>query len=258
VDGGETGDRTEFALRRGRRALVTRPREEAEKMAAALAERGIRALIEPLLQVHFHAGAPDLTGVQAVLCTSANGVRALARVTHQRGLPLLAVGDATARRARAEGFTEVASAAGTVADLVDLAVVRLRPRGGRLVHVAGDVVTGDLGGALRAHGFMTERSILYEARPVAALSEAAAHALQYGTIDFAMFFSPRTATIFVGLAGSAGVAGGCRAITTLSISASADAPLAGLPWRDRYIAEKPNQQALLDRLDRILAARRQG
>jgi len=252
------GDRTGLALRRGLRALVTRPREEAENLAVALAERGIGALVEPLLQVHFQAAALDLTGVQAVLCTSANGVRALARVTHQRGLPLLAVGDATAARARAEGFTEVASAAGTVADLVDLAVARLRPRDGRLVHVAGDVVTGDLAGALRAHGFMTERIILYEARPVAALSEAAVHAVRCGTVDFAMFFSPRTATIFVGLAGSAGVAGGCRAITTLSISAAADAPLAGLPWRDRWVAEKPNQPALLERLDRILAARRQG
>jgi uroporphyrinogen-III synthase len=259
VDGSETSDPTEFPVRRGPRALVTRPREEAQDLAVALAERGISVLVEPLMQVHFRASAaPDLEGVQAVLCTSANGVRALARVTDERRLPLLAVGDATAARARAEGFTGVASAGGAVADLVDLAVARLRPQGGRLVHVAGDFVAGDLVGALQAHGFMTERSILYEARPAAALSEAAVHALRCGAIDFAIFFSPRTATIFVGLAGLAGISAWCHTITTFSISAAADAPLAGLPWRDRWVAEKPNQQGLLDRLDRVLGERRQG
>jgi Uroporphyrinogen-III synthase HemD len=95
-----------IASRRGLQALVTRPREEAEKLATALAARGIETLIEPMLQVHFRSAAsPDLTGVQAVLCTSANGVRALARASAERRLPLLAVGDATAERAHAEGFS---------------------------------------------------------------------------------------------------------------------------------------------------------
>jgi uroporphyrinogen-III synthase len=254
VDGGQAR-----ALRRGRWALVTRPREEAENLAAALSVRGIGALVEPLLQVHFRAPAAlDLSGVQAVLCTSANGVRALARVTDERRLPLLAVGDATAARARAEGFAEAASAGGAVADLVELAVAQLRPQGGRLVHITGDVVAGDLVAALRAHGFMIERSVLYEARAVAALSEAAVRALRRAAIDFAMFFSPRSATIFVELARVAGVTRCCAGITALSISAGADAALAGLPWRDRWVAKKPNQQGLLDRLDRILGEQRPG
>lgn len=259
MDGGEARDPTRVARRQGSRALVTRPREEAESLAAALSARGIGALIEPLMQVHYRAGAaPDLGGVQAVLCTSANGVRALARVTDKRGLPLLAVGDATAARARAEGFTEVASAGGAVADLVGLVAARLRPQDGRLLHVAGDVVAGDLASALREHGFITERSVLYEARPVAALSESAVRALRCGTIDFAVFFSPRTAAVFVRLAGVAGVAACCRTISALSISTAADAALAALQWRDRQIAEKPNQPALLDRLDIVLGEGRPG
>src|SRR6266478_91268 len=96
--------------RHGMRALVTRPREEAETLAAALASRGVEAIIQPLLEVYYRQAAPALAGVQAILCTSANGVRALARSSDERGLPLFAVGDATASRARAEGFTAVWSA----------------------------------------------------------------------------------------------------------------------------------------------------
>jgi uroporphyrinogen-III synthase len=239
------------------RALVTRPRAEAEGLAAALAARGVEAIIEPMMQVQFlTAASPDLAGVQAVLCTSANGVRALAGVTDERMLPILAVGDATASRARAEGFATVESAGGAVADLVWLAVQRLRPQDGRLLHVAGNVVAGDLVAELRENGFAIDRIVLYEAQPIAMLSEVTLGALRSASIDFALFFSPRTAAIFTRLANAAAAAKCCAKITALSISAAADAALAGLPWLDRRTAETPNQPALLDLLDNLLAERR--
>jgi uroporphyrinogen-III synthase len=238
------------------RALVTRPREEAESLAAALAARGVDAVLEPMMDVHFCATtAPDLAGVQALLCTSANGVRGLARITGERDLPLLAVGDATASRARAEGFTNVASAGGSIADLLRLAVMRLRPQDGRLLHIGGEIVAGDLVGALRAQGFTTERSVLYDTRPVAALRPSVVGLLCAGMIDLALFFSPLTAEIFVRLANSAGVAACCRTVAALSISAATDAALSALSWHDRHVAEKPSQPALLDRLDRVLSER---
>jgi uroporphyrinogen-III synthase len=256
VGHGERANSAEITRCRVLRALVTRPREEALSLAAALACRGIDAVIEPMMEVHYRtAVALDPANVQAVLCTSANGVRALARITRERDRPLLAVGDATASRARAEGFTNVASAGGDITDLVRLAVMRLRPKGGRLLHIAGEVVAGDLSAALRAQGFSSERIVLYDARPVGAFSESAIGALCSGEIDFAVFFSPRTAAIFVELVNGAGLAACCRTITALSISPAADAALATLSWRDRHVAEKPSQAALLDQLDRILGER---
>ena len=241
------------------RALVSRPREESESLSAALATRGIDAVIEPLMEVHYRTPAIlDLGGVKAVLCTSANGVRALARASKERGVPIFAVGDATALRARAEGFTAVESAGGDVNDLVRLTAERLRPQDGALLHIAGEAVAGDLVGALRARGFMIERSILYEARPVTALSPMSVDALRSGAIGFALFFSPRTAAVFARLAGSACVAECCGTITALSISVAADAALSDLPWLERHIAERPNQPALLDILDRVLGKRRRG
>jgi uroporphyrinogen-III synthase len=239
------------------RALLTRPREESESLAAALAARGVEAIIEPMMKVRFPAAAsPDLVGVQAVLCTSANGVQALARVTDERGLPIFAVGDATASRARAEGFATVESARGAVADLVRLALEKLRPQDGRLLHISGNAVAGDLVGSLREQGFAINRIVLYEAQPAATLSKVTLGALRSGSIDSAFFFSPRTAAIFTRLASAASVAKCCGKITALSISAAADGALAELAWLDRRIAETPTQPALLALLDHLLAERR--
>ena len=245
--------------RLGRRALVTRPRAEAVALAEALAMRGIEAIIEPLLDIHYRdEPAPDLAGVQAVLCTSANGVRALARLSGDRGIALFAVGEATAARARDEGFAQVESAGGNVEDLARLARQLLRPDAGRLLHVAGSDVAGDLAGQLREDGFAVDRVVLYEARPVPGLSAPTAAALQSGLVDFALFFSPRTAAVFTRLAEQAGAGAAMRGVTAVSISAAADRGLGDLAFRGRLVADTPDQNALLAVLDRLLPEQRRG
>src|SRR5665213_211416 len=157
------------------RALVTRPRLQAETFAAELARRGVEPVVEPLIEIaDCLAALPEFAGVQAILCTSVNGVRALARATGDRQAPVFAVGDATARAARAAGFERVESAGGDVGDLARLVCGRLRPGGGRLLHVAGSAVAGDLAGRLGASGFAVERAVLYQAHAVAALTPATA------------------------------------------------------------------------------------
>ena len=88
-----------------RRVMLTRPREDAHTLAEALAERGIVPVLEPLMTIEHIAGpALDLDGVQALLVTSANGVRAFANRDPRRHPPVVAVGDATARAAAEAGF----------------------------------------------------------------------------------------------------------------------------------------------------------
>src|SRR5262249_45866543 len=144
------------------RALITRPREDSERLAEALAKRGIESLIEPLLTVVPVADAPiALDRVQALLFTSANGARAFATRRPERHLATFAVGDATAVALRAAGFTRVESAGGDVEDLARLVKARLDPTKGALLHIAGTAVAGDLAGVLRAAGFAVERAALY-------------------------------------------------------------------------------------------------
>jgi uroporphyrinogen-III synthase len=127
------------------RVLVTRPEADAAALVAALEARGHEALAQPLLTIEPAVPEPplDLAGVQALLFTSANGVRAFADVSQERGLPVFAVGDASAEAARAARFAKVESASGDVEDLARLVKDRLDPGAGPLLHGAG----GSLGAA---------------------------------------------------------------------------------------------------------------
>jgi uroporphyrinogen-III synthase len=93
------------------------------------------------------------------------------------------------------------------------------------------------------------------ARPAARLSAPTVAALRNGLVDFALFFSPRTAAVFARLAEQAGVSAALRTVTAVSISAAADRGLGDLAFGRRIIAETPDQQGLLRALDRLLAER---
>ncbi|HYM03404.1 MAG TPA: uroporphyrinogen-III synthase [Stellaceae bacterium] len=242
------------------KALVTRPRDDAASLARALAERGIEAVIEPMLTIAPVAEgarqlAEQLAGVQALLFTSANGVRAFAAASVRRELPVFAVGDASAAAARLADFRSVASAGGDVADLAQLVAARLAPQNGALIHAAGTETAGDLAGALGTAGFTVRRVRLYDAVPVPALAPDTIAALRRGEIGLACFFSPRTAITFARLAAAGNVVDACRGIIAFALSAAVAAALAELPWKSLRIAAAPTQRDLLAALDDVLAAR---
>ena len=128
------------------RILITRPRDDAVPFARMLAERGHDAVIAPLLEIHFPDGAEiSLDGVQAILATSANGVRAIARRTQRRDVALFAVGPQTAEAAQPLGFATVRNANGDGAALARAAGEWASPHKGVLLHAAGNVFVRTLG-----------------------------------------------------------------------------------------------------------------
>jgi len=225
--------------------LVTRPAEDAGPLAAALRDRGHTVVLEPLLRIAPRDAALDLAGVQAVLFTSANGVRAFARLTGDRALPAFAVGPATAEACREAGFARIETAGGDVASLAALAAARLRPTDGALLHPAGSAVAGDLAGALAAAGFALRRTVVYESVQSEALSAETRALLCTGGIGAALFFSPRTAESFVNLVVRAGLGAACAHIEALCLSDAVAQRLTALAWRGVRVAPEPETAALL-------------
>jgi uroporphyrinogen-III synthase len=239
------------------KVLVTRAEGDAEKLAARLAERGHESVIENLMTIRFHLEAarsigPFLDGVQAVLFTSTNGVRAFAEATQRRDFRTFAVGDATASAARAAGFANVTSAGGAVDDLARLVIGHLKAKDGALFHAAASVAAGDLQGLLEAAGFSVRRAALYEAVASERLSDATRQAIARREIDAALFFSPRNAATFVRL--TAGLEEGCTHMVAVALSSAVAEKLASLPWRRVAVAATPNEAALLAALDSCMAA----
>ena len=227
--------------------LITRAADAAGRTAQRLIALGFIPITAPMLAIApLRATLPPTTALQAVLVTSANALPALDANLHH--VKLLAVGDATATRARAAGFRQVVSAAGNAMDLARLVRRECDPGAGALLLPTASGEGKQLAAALRDAGFTVLCHDVYAAVPVAALPAGAAIALGDGVVCAALFYSAAAARTFARLAASAVPRLALGGVDALAIAAAVAVPLAPLPWRCIRVASHPNQDALLNLL----------
>jgi len=182
---------------RRQRIWITRAQPGADATAERVRALGHDAIVAPLLAMRTLPDVTiDLSGVAALAFTSANGVRAFADASGERGLKVFAVGAATAQAARAAGFKAVLSADGDVEALAEGIAVRRAELRGAVLHPGAAEPAGDLAGALEKHGVEARRLVLYETAPVQ-LDDAAAQALARS--DAVLLHSPRAAQVLAKL-----------------------------------------------------------
>ena len=237
------------------RVLITRPSEDAERLAADLRSRGHEPILSPLMEIRYLDGPEiQLGDFQAVLATSANGIRALARRTPDRHVPVFAVGAQTAAAAEAAGFATIRNASGDAVSLGDATLKWADPNEGPLLHAAGRERGGHLAEALTPAGFSLKNVVLYEAVETAGFSQAALAALINGELDAVMLFSPRSARLFAEHLRRARLKENCHGIAALCISQAAAEPLENLHLKTVQLARRPDQASMLALLDETAAA----
>ena len=118
-----------------RRLVIVRPEPGASATVERARAMGLDSVAMPLFEVEpVEWEAPDPGGFDALLLTSANAVRhGGAGLERLRGLPVYAVGEATAAAARGAGFTVTASGDAGVERLLESAPAKLR-----LLHLCGE------------------------------------------------------------------------------------------------------------------------
>jgi len=220
--------------------LVTRPEPGASETAQRLLALNHHPVVAPLLRVQrLRPALPADVG--AVLVTSGNALPCLPASLH--GTPLLAVGNATAERARAAGFAQVLSADGDAAALAELTRQACRP--GAALLLATACQQGEpLAAALRDAGFVVHRRAVYAAQAVERMPPPAVQALQAGILAAALFMSAETARAFARLLPPQ-LLPALADVEALAIGQPAAEALHFLPWRRVRVSAKPTQDSLL-------------
>lgn len=218
--------------------LVTRPEPGCSETAERLLGLGHDPVRLPLLEFAlFGPSLPDSHRFSAIAFTSTNAVKALEQRGEVEGftrLPAFTVGTRTAAAARAAGFANVINAEGTVGSLAD--TILTAKLNGELLYPAARHRAGDLELLLERGGQRAETVEVYEMRP-ALISETAP-----GGADMALFYSRRTAEVFVGLPNRPQVA------ACLCLSANVARPLREAGLGPVHTASAPNEEAMMNAL----------
>lgn len=230
--------------------LVTRPIEQARRTARELERRGHRAILDPVLEIRSVPDpAVDLAGVGAVAVTSAHAAPALAGLPE--GLPVYAVGRATARAAEAALGRAVTVGEGDGRALGCLVAETLPPAAGAVLHLAGRETSPGLAEALAAAGHGYRRCVVYEAVPTTDLAPAAAAALRGGEAEAVLFHSPRSARLWAGKVRAAGLAESLGRARAVCLSPAVAQGLAGLGFGEIRVAARPAEADLLRCLEAV-------
>lgn len=235
--------------------IVTRPQADSEALAARLRDIGFAPVIAPLMRLEHIRGValPDQVP-QAIAFTSANGVSGLmAQVGAERLLtvPVLAVGAASARAARAAGFADVRQSGGDVDALVETVRDACRAGAGPILYPSGVHISGDLHGALSALGYDVARVVVYEAVHARQMPDAARAALSQRQSMSVVLYSPRSAAIWgelIGHASSDRV--GADSITYVCLSGNVERALRRSCGDDvrTMVADRADEDAVVDAL----------
>lgn len=149
------------------RALVTRPREQAQSLVDELEAQGFEAVVEPLIAVEPLSDEPiDVSCYEWLVVTSANGARELARRMTAVPPRIAAVGPGTAAALEQAGLLPA-----VVADVhtQEGLVAAIGPPAGRVLFVAAEGARSFLPDALGADVLPAYRTVELE---VAALPAA--------------------------------------------------------------------------------------
>lgn len=226
-----------------RSVLVTRPQPDATATAARLIELGWTPLIASALRIEPRPVRLPAAPIQAILLTSANAVAGLPTSLHNR--PVLAVGDATAARARAAGFWRVSSAGRDAAALAALLPMCADPNAGPLLLVAGEGLGFGLMEAAKSRGFNVLRRVAYTAHPIGLLPRPVIDALRCELIGSALFYSAMSAQAFGRAVSRHRLGAAFAGVRALALSPAVAAALPLLPFADIRVASRPTQDELL-------------
>ncbi len=236
--------------------LVTRPVADAREMMARIAALGCRVSAAPLLKiVHEPIPADAFDGVAGFIATSRNAIAALAASPALELAicrPIFAVGAATAKRAEEAGFRTVIRGPGTATELIPVILAHPASKAGRFVHLAGDHVAIDLGGALANRGVDVAKFVAYRSLAVNALSAEIDRNLRAGAFEAVILMSPRTARIWRNLVTAPPRCFDASAITHVCLSALVADALKDDGFQPRFeIAAAPTVAGVVSVIERL-------
>jgi len=231
--------------------VITRPKPDADKLAALMSEQGFACLVEPLMEVapeFRNAGSLEAAlgnNPQAILVTSKNAVLAFARMSDIRNIRLIAVGKATADYAMQCGFSNIEFAGGTADALILYIRENCQASLGNLLYLRGYDITLDIAMILGGKGFVVDSVMLYRAKPIADISGKLFDAIKQKRVDGVVLFSQNTAKLYVKLIQKSGLSEFQQNITAICISKAVAERAELLGWKNIIVAAKPNLESVV-------------
>lgn len=228
--------------------LITRPQEDFGRTADSVTQLGFEAISAPsLLFETLDFDHVELEDYAALVFTSANGVRALKNHKNMNQLACYVVGKNTAKVAKQLGFEVLVQGDNDVVSLAEKIEIDYRDRGFSkpLLHISGTHMAGNLSKILAEKLIVTERIQAYIMQEVNEVSPRLNAAIKEGKIAAILFYSTRSAKIFIKNMQKHGLLSKIFEIPTFCLSKNIADAVARPYLKNIYFVNRPDEAKLL-------------
>jgi uroporphyrinogen-III synthase len=231
--------------------LVTRPQPGATRTSERLLCSGFLPLVLPLTEIVSLPAKKAAGKFSAVAVTSASALRQASdeALRPLLNLPCFVVGEATAAMARARGFETVTTGDGDGASLAQT-VIEESCAGARILYLTGRVRAPDFEHALRTGGVHFRTLMSYDTVSVSYTTDFLLNFFNRGKIDYCLLYSRWSAEEFVRMLGQVEIAHHLDNTSILCLSNRIADVLSGLGRVSVCVANKPNEDALFELMQR--------
>jgi len=229
------------------RVLLTRPIDDSQLVAKMLRDKNITVHVAPLMQIKYLPHPEiEVDRYQAVIFTSAYGVRAYHSNHFDKNKHFYVVGQRTAKIAQNLDLNKITSTNSDVKKLSEKIITELNPKDGPLLYLSGVHVAGNLTETLQRAGFNIDRESAYEAIMETHFANETKKLIKSGSFDYIPFYSPRSAIIFERLIESSALQNTLSSVTALCLSHNVEKELDKTRWKQILVAKKPTQEDLFN------------
>jgi len=201
-----------------------------------------------MLEVRFTGEQLQLDGIQAIIATSRNALRALAAAPQRNAaiaLPVYVVGPGSEELAREIGFSRITAGNGGARELLPRIVEAAGRDQGTLLYLSGTDVAFDLVPGLEQAGLTVRRQVVYNAETAAALPSDVVREIRAQVDTGVILMSPRSAKAFSNLMAEAGLPETAAKLRYFCLSPKVAEALEGAAsWRVS-VARSPTAEEML-------------
>ena len=179
--------------------LITRPLIDAEDLMGKIFSLGHKIIHIPTLKISSAKTEPiEANKYNAFIFTSANAIRNLKVIKHDKSKLCFCVGAITEKIARMSGYNNTVSAGGTVNALKNLIISSSQiNEKSKIAYFCGDNISYDLDLDLKREGIKTNKIINYTSEKIIDLNEENKKIIESHPPDIILVYSIRSAQSFI-------------------------------------------------------------
>jgi uroporphyrinogen-III synthase len=227
--------------------LITRPKEQSKDLKLLLDARGYKTFLESLYSIRYYKNKVTYNKDIYYIFPSINSVQSLInskQINKFREAKILAIGNKVKTALKKLGCKIFIKTAEDSSKLITF-LKKSKFRDSKFIYLGGNISNNDFFEKLNKYNISFEKKVIYKTIPRLRLTNRLVKKIEFNEVKAVLFYSLLATETFFKLLSEQKIKLSKSKVKFICISERVAAPLRNNKFKLTYIADKPNQKAII-------------